>query len=74
MVCCMAGCMQEDSSKLKGNSTTAQKSTHWTKNSATIRILLMLVVMADMLAHVVDVKGAFLHGEFEDGEIIHMRL
>jgi hypothetical protein len=66
--------MQEDSSKLKGNSTTARKSTHRTKNSATIRILLMLVVMADMLAHVVDAKGAFLHGEFEDGGIIHMRL
>jgi hypothetical protein len=43
-------------------------------NSATIRIVLMLMVMADMLAHVVDVKGAFLHGEFEDGEIIHMKV
>jgi hypothetical protein len=42
-------------------------------NSATIRIVLMLMVMADMLAHVVDVKGAFLHGEIEDGEIIHMK-
>ncbi len=30
--------------------------------------------MASMLAHVVDVKGAFLHGEFEDGEIIHMKI
>jgi hypothetical protein len=41
-------------------------------NSATIRIVLTLIIMASMLAHVVDVKGAFLHGEFEDGEIIHM--
>ena len=40
-------------------------------NSATIRIVLKLMIMADMLAHVVDVKGAFLHGEFEDGEVIH---
>ncbi len=30
--------------------------------------------MASMLAHVVDVKGAFLHGEFEDGEIIHLKV
>ncbi len=43
-------------------------------NSETIRIVLMLMIMADMLAHVVDVKGAFLHGEFEDGEVIHMKV
>ncbi len=30
--------------------------------------------MASMFAHVVDVKGAFLHGEFKDGEIIHMKV
>jgi hypothetical protein len=34
----------------------------------------MLMIMADMLAHVVDVKGEFLHGEFEDGEVIHMKV
>jgi hypothetical protein len=43
-------------------------------NSATIRIVLVLMVMADMIAHVVDVKGAFLHGEFEDGEKIYMKI
>jgi hypothetical protein len=43
-------------------------------NSATIRIVLTLMIMASMLAHVVDVKGAFLHGEFEDGEIIHTKV
>ncbi len=37
-------------------------------NSATIRIVLVLMVMASMIAHIVDVKGAFLHGEFEDRE------
>jgi hypothetical protein len=42
--------------------------------SATIRNVLMLMIMASMLAHVVDVKGAFLHGEFEDGDIIHMKV
>ncbi len=43
-------------------------------NSATIRNVLMLMVKADMLAHLVDVKGTFLHGEFEDGGIIHMKV
>jgi len=43
-------------------------------NAATIRIVLMLMVMAGMIAHVVDVKGAFLHGDFEDGEKIHMKI
>jgi hypothetical protein len=43
-------------------------------NSATIRIVLTLMIMASMLAHVVDVKGAFLHEELEDVEIIHMKI
>ncbi len=43
-------------------------------NSATIRIVLLLMVMADMIAHVVDVKGAFVHSAFEDGEKIHMKI
>jgi hypothetical protein len=43
-------------------------------NSATIRIVLMLMIMASMLAYVVDVKGAFLHGEFEDGAITHVNI
>ncbi len=43
-------------------------------NSATIRTLLTLMIMASMLAHVMDVKGAFLHEEIEDGEIIHVKV
>jgi hypothetical protein len=43
-------------------------------NSATIRIVLVLMVMADMIAHMVDVKRAFLHGEVEDGKKIHMKI
>ncbi len=34
----------------------------------------MLMVMASMVAHIVNVKGAFLHGEFEDGEKVHMAI
>jgi hypothetical protein len=41
-------------------------------NAATIRIVLMLMVMANMMAHIVDVKGEFFHGEFEDGEKVYM--
>ncbi len=43
-------------------------------NSATIRIVLVLMVMADMIEHVVDVKGAFLRSEFEDGKKIHTKI
>ncbi len=32
------------------------------------------MVMADMIAHVIDVKGAFLHGEFEDGKKIRLKI
>lgn len=40
----------------------------------TIRIVLVLAVMAKMYMEVLDVKGAFLHGEFEDGEKIYMKI
>jgi hypothetical protein len=43
-------------------------------NSATIRIVLVLMVMASMIAHIVDVKGAFLHGEFRGREKVHMAI
>ena len=43
-------------------------------NSATIRIVLTFMITVGMLAHVVDIKGAFLHGKFEDGEVIHMEV
>jgi hypothetical protein len=43
-------------------------------NSATIRVVLTFMIMADMFAHVVDAKKAFLHGEFEDGEVIYMKV
>ena len=43
-------------------------------NSATIIIVLTLMIMANMLAHVVDVKGAFLHGEFQYCKEIYMKV
>jgi hypothetical protein len=43
-------------------------------NEATIHIVLILAIMADWHAEVVDVKGAFLHGEFEKGRRIYMEV
>ena len=40
-------------------------------NDITIRIVLVLMVMADLYGYMSDVKGAFLHGVFEDGETIY---
>ncbi len=34
----------------------------------------MLMIMASMMAHIVDVKGTFLHGDFEDGEKVYMMI
>ena len=43
-------------------------------NDATFHILLILMLMAEWSAHVLDVKGAFLDGLFEDGEAICMKV
>ena len=43
-------------------------------NGISIRVLLTLMIMAGWVANVVDVKGAFLHGEFTDGEVIYMKV
>jgi hypothetical protein len=32
------------------------------------------MVMASIIVHIVDVRGAFLHGEFEDREKVHMAI
>ena len=36
-------------------------------NEITIRMVFVLMVMAGWYAEVVDVRGAFLHGEFKEG-------
>ena len=41
-------------------------------NDATIRICLVLMLMAGWVRELLDVKGAFLHGAFDDGEQIYM--
>ena len=43
-------------------------------NDTTFHIMLILMMMAGWYAEVLDVKGAFLHGLFEDGEQIYMEV
>ena len=43
-------------------------------NAGTIRIVLILMIMANWQGQTVDVKGAFLHGEFKDGKVIYMKV
>jgi hypothetical protein len=43
-------------------------------NAGTIQIMLILMTMANWQRQSVDVKGAFLHEEFKDGEVIHMKV
>ena len=52
-----------------GNATSAP-----VVNNATIRILLVLSILAAFDAWVVDVKGAFLKGNFKSWERVHMRI
>ena len=43
-------------------------------NDATVRILMTLMIMANWLAKVVNFKGAFLHGTFEDGKVRYTKV
>jgi hypothetical protein len=43
-------------------------------NGMTIKLVLTLMLASDGVAHVVDVKGAFLYGEFTNREKIYIEL
>jgi hypothetical protein len=43
-------------------------------NAGTIQIMIILMIMANWQGQIVDVNGMFLHGEFEDGEVIYMKV
>ena len=43
-------------------------------NAISVRLVLTLMLMGDWTAEVVDVKGAFLHGQFTDGERVYMEV
>ncbi len=43
-------------------------------NAMTIKLALTWMLMCSGIAHIVDVKGAFWHGEFEDGEKVYIKI
>ena len=43
-------------------------------NDSIIRVVLILMPMAMFGSHIVDVKGTFLHGEFDNGEVIYCKV
>ena len=43
-------------------------------NAMTIKLALTWMLMCSGIAHVVDVKGAFLYGEFEDSEKVYIKI
>lgn len=43
-------------------------------NDVTIRIVLVLLLMAAWTGELLDVKGAFLHGEFDEGQNLYMKV
>ena len=43
-------------------------------SKVTVRLVLVLMLMAGWVAHIVDVKGAFLHGKSEEGEKVYMKV
>ena len=40
-------------------------------NDVSVRTLLTLMIMANYKAYIVDIKGAFLHGQFDGGEVLY---
>jgi hypothetical protein len=43
-------------------------------NDVTIRIVLVIMLLADWVGELIDIKGAFLHGDFEDGKNVYMEV
>ncbi len=39
-----------------------------------MKMTLMLMLMQGGIAHVIDVKGAFFHGDFEDGKKVYIKI
>jgi hypothetical protein len=43
-------------------------------NDVTIRIVMVIMIMANWCGELLDIKGAFLHGDFEDGKNVFMEV
>jgi hypothetical protein len=44
------------------------------KNDVTVRIVLVIMLLAGWVGEIIDMKGAFLHGDFEDGKNVYMEV
>jgi hypothetical protein len=60
--------------QVKGQHYNASSISAPVTNGMTIKLVLALMLASGGIAHVVDVKGAFLHGEFDDGEKIYIKI
>ncbi len=58
---------------VKGQHYNASSISVPVTNGMTIKLVLTLMLARGGIAHVVDVKGAFLHGKFDDGEKIYIK-
>ena len=43
-------------------------------NDVSVRVLLVLMLMANFTSYIVDVQGAFLHGEFDNGQVVYCKI
>jgi Reverse transcriptase (RNA-dependent DNA polymerase) len=63
------GFLQEEGVHFRGDSTSAPVT-----NETTIKLVLILLTLADWEGHVIDVKGAFLKSQFNDGEEMYLQI
>ena len=63
------GFEQVDGEHFKSNSIASPVT-----NNITICIVLVLMLLAGWHGELIDIKGAFLHGDFEDGEKLYMEV
>ncbi len=60
--------------QVKGQHHDASRISAPVTNGMIIKLVLTLMLASGGIAHVVDVKGAFLHGKFDNGEKINIKI
>ena len=64
---------QEDLNKVDGEHYDSNDNSP-VVNDITIKIIMILVIMSGWVAELLDVRGVFLHGEFEKGRKVYMKV
>ena len=67
--CNIRGYKQEDGQHYDSHNISSPVT-----NDVTIRLLFIIMIMAMWAAYLLDVKGAFLHGQFRNGEEIYSEI